>query len=139
MRFVILVIAAAGTGALSMGAIQTMFPQTAQTFAAMRALGGNPAQFKLSDLNPVKAYEDVMRKVTSRDFGASLNLGSSTPIKTGPIGDMAFKPSGFTIGDKWKGAFAAGVGARINQDYRRAQDINAYGRNPMAWHGVPPH
>jgi hypothetical protein len=36
-------------------------------------------------------------------------------------------------------AIASGFNARIGQDIRRAQDIAAYGRNPMGWHGAPPH
>jgi hypothetical protein len=35
-------------------------------------------------------------------------------------------------------AINSGISARIGQDIRRAQDIAAYGRNPTAWHGVPP-
>jgi hypothetical protein len=142
MRFVILVVAAAGTGALSAEAIQTMFPQTTQTFEAMLALGGNPSQFnqlKLSDLNPVKVYEDVMRKVTSRDYGASLNLPSSPSYKIGSIGDMVSKPQGFTVGDGWKRGFGYNISAQIRQNNNRAQDMINYGRNPMAWHGPPPH
>jgi hypothetical protein len=37
-----------------------------------------------------------------------------------------------------KRAIAAGVNARIQQDDRRSQDLAAYGRNPMGWHGAPP-
>jgi hypothetical protein len=36
-------------------------------------------------------------------------------------------------------AIAAGINSRVEQDIRRAQDLSAYGRNPMAWHGAPPH
>jgi hypothetical protein len=36
-------------------------------------------------------------------------------------------------------AISSGIGARIGQDIRRSQDISAYGRNPMGWHGVRLH
>jgi hypothetical protein len=28
---------------------------------------------------------------------------------------------------------------RVQLDISRARDFQAYGRNPMGWHGVPPH
>ena len=40
MRFVVLVIAATGTGALSAGAIQTMFPQTKHVEAVATLTAG---------------------------------------------------------------------------------------------------
>ena len=38
-----------------------------------------------------------------------------------------------------KRAMAAGINAQIQQSYNRSQDLAAYGRNPMGWHGAPPH
>jgi hypothetical protein len=54
---------------------------------------------------------------------------------TGPL----FKPYQYKPDPAVQRAIAAGIGARISQDIRRAQDISAYGRNPTRWHGVPPH
>jgi len=34
---------------------------------------------------------------------------------------------------------AAGINAQIQQNYQRSQGLAAYGRNPMGWHGAPPH
>jgi hypothetical protein len=65
MRLVIFVTAVSATGALSASAMQTMFPQTEQTFAAVRALGGDPRDFKIPEINPVKAYWEVVRQITS--------------------------------------------------------------------------
>ena len=123
MRFVILVAGAAATGALSVSAIQTFVPQTAQTFQAVQALGGDVRDFKLSEINPLKAYEEVVRQITS---------GNPRPISfpTAPTFNMTpINPN----------SFAAGINSRIQQDIRRAQDLAAYGRNPMGWHGPPPH
>jgi hypothetical protein len=50
MRLVLLVAGATATGALSVGAIQATFPQTAQTFQAVSALGGNLADFPARSL-----------------------------------------------------------------------------------------
>src|SRR5215470_14659511 len=99
MRFVVLVIAATGTGALSAGAIQTMFPETKHTFDAVWALGGNPSgiQFQLSDLNPVKAYEDVKRKLQSHDYGAPLNIGSSPKFPSVSFDHRMLMPKSYDI------------------------------------------
>ena len=138
MRFVILVAGAAATGALSVSAIQTMIPQTAQTFQAVRALGGDLRDFKLSDINPVRAYEEVVRQITS---GNSRPISFPTPptFNMTPINPNSFRPS-FKLDDRdIQRAVAAGINSRIQQDIRRAQDLAAYGRNPMGWHGPPPH
>jgi hypothetical protein len=138
MRFVILVLGAAGTGAVSMTAMQTLVPQNASMFEAIRALGGDPASFKLPNFNPVKAYHDVIEKIMSGDKTGVPSFGTTQipSIKvTGPL----FKPYEFKPDPGLQRAIASGMNARIQQDIRRAQDITAYGRNPMAWHGVPPH
>jgi hypothetical protein len=139
MRFIIFVAGAAATGALSVSAIQTFAPQTAQTFQAVRALGGDLTNFKLSEINPVKAYEAVVRQITSGRAGAPISLPSSPIFNTAPINPDSFRPS-FKIDDREiQRAIAAGINSRIQQDIRRAQDLAAYGRNPMGWHGPPPH
>jgi len=138
MRFVMLVLIGAGTGAVSMTAMQTLVPQNATMFEAVRALGGDPANFKFPDINPVKAYHDVIAKITSPDKAAfpSFNTPQYPSFQvTAPL----FKPYEYKPDPAIGRAIAAGIGARIGQDIRRAQDITAYGRNPMAWHGVPPH
>jgi hypothetical protein len=140
MRLVILVVAGVAIGALSGRAV-------VQTFGAADAIGGNRSQlsdfklsdFKLSDLNPVKLYQDMMRKVTSGDYASSLNLPSSPAFKIGPIGNLGWNPSGFKIDDSWKRSFASGLNAQARQSYYRSQDMINYGRNPMGWHGPPPH
>jgi len=132
-----LVVAAAGGGALSVGATQTMVPQSAGMFEAVRALGGNSSGFRLSDINPLAAYEDVRRKITSRNYGDSFKIGSSAPsfTTTGPI--KLPEPARIDM-KQFDRAISAGITARINQDYRRNQDLMVYSRNPMGWHGRPP-
>jgi len=136
MRFAFLVVGATAVGALSATAIQTMIPSTAPTFEAVRALGGNLADFKISDINPAKAYRDVMQKITS---GApQISLPKSPTVELHPISPDVFKP--YKIDDKAiQRAIAAGISSQVDQNIRRMQDIQAYSRNPAGWHGAPPH
>jgi hypothetical protein len=137
MRFAILVVGGVATGALSTGALQTMVPQNAQMFQAVRALGGNLADFNISDINPLKAYEDVKRQITSGNLGGSLNLGSAPSFPK--IGDLSLGNKMHFDEAAMKRAMAAGINSSIQQNIRRMEDISAYSRNPMAWHGPPPH
>jgi hypothetical protein len=82
MRFVLLVVGATAVGGLSGVGIQKMFPQTQQTFAAVTALGGNVADFKLGEINPVKAYEEVKRQITSGQPSVSFPISSPTSTST---------------------------------------------------------
>jgi hypothetical protein len=136
MRFVFLLLGATATGALSATAIQHILPNTAETFAAVRALGGDMADFKISEINPVKAYQDVMQKITSGEMGGPITFPSAPQFKAPFINPDLFKPQNIQID---KRAIAAGINSRIQQDIRRAQDLAAYSRNPMGWHGIPPH
>jgi hypothetical protein len=138
MRFVILVLVAAGTGAVSMTVMQTLFPQNASMFEAVRALGGDAANFKLPNINPVQAYHDVIAKIRSGDT-TGVPTFRTTPIPSIKVTGPLFKPYEYKPDPALQRAIASGMSARIGQDIRRAQDIAAYGRNPMAWHGVPPH
>ena len=137
MRFAILVVGGVATGALSTGALQTMVPQNAQMFQAVRALGGNLADFKISEINPLKAYEDVKRQITSGNLGGSLNLGSAPSFPK--IGDLSLGNKMHFDETAMKRAMSAGFSSTVQQNIRRMEDISAYSRNPMAWRGPPPH
>ena len=84
MRFFILVAAAAGIGAGSIFAFKTMLPgQNASLAAAVRTLSTSAAQFRLSDLNPIRsAYDEVTAKVTSPD-PSGFNFRAAPPIVVG--------------------------------------------------------
>ena len=139
MRFIVLVAGAAATGALSVSAVQTMIPQMAQSFQAVRALAGDLRDFKLSEINPLnKAYEEVVRQITSGNT-RPIPFPTSPTFNMTPINPNFLRPS-FKFNDmQFQRAIAAGINSRIQQDIRRAQDLAAYGRNPMGWHGPPPH
>src|ERR1700674_2070724 len=97
MRFVFLLLGATATGALSASAIQHIFPHTAQTFAAVRALGGDVADFKIGEINPVKAYQDVMQKITSGELGGPIKFPSLPEFKPVAINPDLFKPYNIQI------------------------------------------
>ena len=138
MRFVLLVVGATAVGAAGGGGIQVMFPQTKQMFAAVTALGGNPADVKVGEINPVKAYEDVRRQITSGQ--PSVTFPQAPTYNFSPLNLGSFKPPAFKIDEEqMRRAVAAGINSRVQQDIRRAQDFQAYARNPRAWHGIPPH
>jgi len=138
LRFFLLLVAAAATGALSLVAAQTFFPRSAPTYETVRALGNDLARLRLSDFNPIRAvYDDVAKKITSGNPAPpAFNLRPSVPVAVGPF--QLPKPVQIDQREINR-AIAAGVNARINQDYRRTQDLIQYGRNPMGWHGAPPH
>ena len=141
MRFAILVVGGVAAGAVSVGGVRTMVPSNAPMFQAVRALGGDTTSFKLGDINPLKAYEDVKRQITSGNIAGSLNLGSAkTPSFSSPtIGSLGIGTSIHIDRAGMTRAFASGINGQIQQSNRRMEDMSAYGRNPMTWHGVPPH
>jgi hypothetical protein len=140
MRLAILIVGGLATGALTVGAGRTLVPPNAQMFQAVRALGGDPASIRIGDINPVKAYEDVKRQITSGNFGRSVNFGSAPPVSGFPrVGDLSLGTKYHMDDAAMRQAIGASINSRVQQDIRRGQDLAAYGRNPMAWHGAPPH
>ena len=138
MRYLLLVIIAAATGAVSMTAMQTLVPANASMREAVEALGGMWAGLRLADYNPVTAYRKVVMEMSKPvDAGVPRIARPSIPSiqVTGPL----FKPYEYKPDPAVQRAISAGIGARTSQEIRRAQDIAAYGRNPTRWHGVPPH
>jgi len=141
MRLVILIIGGVAVGAGSVMGIQTILPHAGASMSdAVRALGGNPGSLRLSDINinPLKAYEDVKRQITSGQATAPFPV--SSPLPTTSFTSLNIKPNVYKIDEaSMKRAMAAGINAQIQQNYNRAQDLAAYGRNPMGWHGAPPY
>jgi hypothetical protein len=85
LRFLVLVAAAAGIGAVSVVALQTLLPQQrAAMDAALRSLSAEAARFRLADLNPIRwIYDDVTRQITSQDPATTLNFPSGAQIAVG--------------------------------------------------------
>jgi len=144
MRLVLLIIGGVAIGAGSVIGVRTILPhsglpQGGSMADAVRALGGNPGSVKLGDINinPLKAYEDVRRQITSGQATTPFPV-SSPPVTS--FTKLDIKPNVFKMDEAaMKRAMAAGIAAQIDQNYRRSQDLAAYGRNPMGWHGAPPH
>jgi hypothetical protein len=139
MRFAFLVAGGVAAGALSVGGVRTLVPPNAQMFQAVRALGGDMAEFKLGDIDPLKAYENVRRQITSGNLSGSLNLGSAPQITFSKLGDLS-------VGNKMqlddgaiRRAIGAGISSQIQQSNRRMEEMSGYTRNPAGWHGMPPH
>jgi hypothetical protein len=108
LRFFILVAAAAGIGAGSIFAFKTMLPeQDASIASAVRSMTASAAQFRLSDLNPIRsAYDEVTTKVTSSDPNA-FNFRAAPPIV---IGEPLKLPNPVDLG---------AIGGGANFQYRR--------------------
>jgi hypothetical protein len=140
MRLVLLIIGGVAIGAGSVGGVLTILPQSGSMFDAVRALGGKAGSIKIGDINinPVKAYEDVKRQIASGELTAPFDVAAppvtsfrnlnTVPQNTFRLDDAAIKRS-----------IAAGFNAQIEQNIRRSEDFAAYARNPMGWHGLPPH
>jgi hypothetical protein len=63
----------------------------------------------------------------------------NSPVTTS-FTNLNLKPNAFQFDEaSMKRAMAAGINAQVQQNYRRSQDLSAYARNPMGWHGAPPH
>jgi hypothetical protein len=138
MRFVLFVVVAAATGAVSMTAMQTLVPTNAPLREAVQALGGQWAAFRLADYNPLTAYRKVAAEI-SKPGTTSMPYIGTTSVPSIQVTGPLFKPYEYKPDPGLQRATSAGIGARAAQEIRRAQDITAYGRNPTRWHGVPPH
>ena len=138
LRFVLFVIVAAATGAVSMTALQTFVPTNASWREAAHALGGQWAAFLLADYNPLTAYRKVAAEI-SKPSTTSMPYTGTTPVPSIQVTGPLFKPYEYKPDPGLQRAISAGIGARAAQEIRRAQDITAYGRNPTRWHGVSPH
>jgi hypothetical protein len=116
-----------------------MVPENSQMFQAVHALGGNLSGFKIDDVNPLKAYERVRHEIASGNPGGSINFGSAKPIGFGNVGNLSMNNKLHIDDGAIRRAIGASINSRVQQDIRRSQDLAAYSRSPMAWHGAPPH
>jgi hypothetical protein len=95
-------------------------------------------RFQLADYNPLTAYRRVAAEI-SKPSSPAFPYFRTPAVPSIPVTGPLFKPYQYKPDPAIQRAIAAGIGARVSQDIRRAQDITAYARNPRAWHGVPPH
>jgi hypothetical protein len=140
VRFEILAVSifVAGTGAA--GVKLGIVPTPDQMVQAVRALGGDPAEIKSVEINPIRAiYDNVMRQVTSPEANnarlESLGFHGSAvpPADFSAMQNAMSKPlPGAPNG------FGANVAGQTQQFNNRMEDLRNYARNPAAWHGPPP-
>jgi hypothetical protein len=122
MRFAVSIVCAAAIGALSVTAVRMLSSQTSM-FQSVRALGGDVSQIRLADLNPRKAYDDVMEKIRSGSIARSIEFNSPTPNVTFPHATSWSPPQwNFKSAPAFQNTFGSGMNARIHP----------------AWHGFPP-
>jgi hypothetical protein len=100
MRFLVLVAAASVGSAVTVASLKTVFPQQdASMRATLAAAASAMAQFRLSDLNPVRwAYDQVISEIASPRPNAALDF-KSAPVVVGefkmpPIGISQPRPGG---------------------------------------------
>jgi hypothetical protein len=148
MRFLVLVVGGVSVGALSVGGVRTIVPQSSQMFQAaqfqmaqaVHALGGDMSKLGEININPLKAYEDVRHQIASSNFGSPIDFGSAKPVSFSKI-DVSKLGVGSNFNfdnSSMKRAMVSGWSSQIQQTNNRMQDISAYSRNPMGWHGAPP-
>jgi hypothetical protein len=117
LRFLVLVVAAAVTGAVSVVGFPKLFPeQHASMVAAMRAAGVEAAQFSLADLNPLRwDYDYVARQI------ASPNRKLEFPVTAPVVVDQSKMLSAF-------GSNQLSFGAGFNSNSASQR-----------WHSAPSH
>ena len=119
---------------------QDRAPERPLRWPPVRALGERAATFRLSDLNPIRSiYEGVKSKITSSNPGEGYNLKFSSTLPFAFSGPIKL-PAPIEIDQRAVNrAIAAGINAQVKQNYQRSRAMIQYGRNPIAWHGAPPH
>jgi hypothetical protein len=126
MKFLIMLVVAAGAGALTMLAIPTGFVTTSSD--ALR-------EIRLADLNPFRAiFDSGQRQIRPGATPEPRGLHSSA-ITVSPV---ALPPPASLKLDLGR-AFEAQAESQIQQNNRRMQDMQAYTNNPSQWSGPPPN
>jgi len=138
MRFILLIVGCVALGAMSAGAIQAVYPQATETFAAVQGLRANWSDFRLSDLTPIGlVYRYVITRVTSGEPRVALH---QEPLPS-------FKPidlNNLNAGNKFdqrdlQKYIDAGFNRQVQETTRHMQDMSAWMRSPPAFRGPPPH
>jgi hypothetical protein len=105
---------------------------------AFFATGGDPAQGRPGDANPVapsnQALPKILRGSSADDVGfhgsaVTIPPGSFHGVNSGAVNAGAIGQSGF----------ASSIVSQIQQNNSRMQDMADFARNPSAWRGTPPH
>jgi hypothetical protein len=136
VRLILFLVGTVTAGAV--GVTQGVFPLPTQMMQAIRSLGGDPAQSRTVNVNPVDAYNRMLPQIlkghTPEELGfhvapvtippGSFRVMNSAPVDTGAIA---------------QNGFASSAVSQMQQNNIRMQDMATYAHNPAAWHGAPPH
>ena len=126
MKFVLMLIAAACAGALTVVAVPTAF--VTDVSAGVR-------HARLADFNPFQGiFDSEQRTVLTGTSPEQLGLHSSAVTLT----PMPLAPPPSLKLDLGR-AYEAQAQSQIDQGIRRSQDMQAYTNNPSAWSGPPPN
>lgn len=126
MKFVLMLVAAACAGALTVVAVPTRFVTAAST---------EVKQIHLADLNPFQGIFDseqrqIRARMTPERLGLHPSVVTVTPMPLAPPPSLKLD-----LGQ----AYQAQAQSEIDQGIRRTQDMSAYTSNPSAWSGPPPN
>src|ERR1700679_404652 len=113
MRLALTLLGVLTTGGWAVGAHQGVPPVPAQTPQAVTGLGGDPAQLKNIQLNPIQAtYNNVMRQVTSGTGAPPAGL-QGTPVIIQPNSFPTVTQPNMTINGGVTNGFSSNVEAQI--------------------------
>src|SRR5271155_3285401 len=112
MRFLFLIAAGAGVGALAAFAIPANVVQSTSSTIEEYGTAAGHLPHDLADLNPIRMAYDVVAKRIRQD---------NTPEQLG------FKPSAVTFKPF---VISSGMAAQIDPNNRRMEDVHIYPRNP---------
>jgi hypothetical protein len=139
MRLALTLVGVLTTGGWAVGAHQGVLPVPAQMLQAVTALGGDPAQLKNIQLNPIQTtYNNVMRQITSGTSAPPAGF-QGTPVIIQPNSFPTVTQPNMTINGGMPNGFSSNVEAQIRLNNNRMQDMANYAKNPAGWHGPPPH
>jgi len=126
MKRLLLIVFAAGAGALTVLAIPSHFVSTTS---------GELREIRLVDLNPLRAIFDSEQQQIHAGMTPE-QLGIHTSVVT--VSPMTLPPPASLKLDLGR-AFEAQAESQIQQNDRRMQNLQAYTRNPSQWSGPPPN
>ena len=135
MRAMLFLVGSVTAGTL--GVTQGVIPVPTQMVQAIRALGGDPAQIRSVNLDPVDAYNRVLPQI----------LRGHTPEELGfHVEPVTIQQNNFRTmnnaavgGSIAQSNFKSSLLSEVQQSNLRMQNMSNFARNPSAWHGAPPH
>jgi hypothetical protein len=135
MKFVLMLVGAALTGALATVAVPPILVGPATDGLRQLVSSSGLTQIHLTELNPLRAIYDYEQQqirtgMTPEQLGLHSSAITLSPMKLGPPQTLKLDLSR---------AFEAQAESQIDQSIRHSQTMQAYTNNPSAWSGPPPN